>query len=345
MLWATTSRQGEPLKLQLAFYVLSNAAFYPGRYQEARDFALKAKEIALELGSRWFMAYILDDLGRIDQVMGDYKSAKDNFRTTYKIRQDFDDPEGMALALNHLAQIALLEEDYHQAKQLFEQSRWLYLDIGDRGGLARSLSGLARTARLRDNLESAGNYLAEALNITSEMGFIHLTLELLVESGELLLTESIPEQGILLLAGVSFQPSASHEAQEKAQQLLDSNRDRLAPDSFEAITKQGKASNLDQLLAAAKTDLADFNSAQELASGAEPVIKSNEQLIFESLTDRELEVLGLMSEGLSNPEIAERLIIAVGTVKSYTNQIYSKLGVRNRVEAAAKSRDLGLLPS
>jgi DNA-binding CsgD family transcriptional regulator/tetratricopeptide (TPR) repeat protein len=336
---------GESLKLQLALYVLSNAAFYQGRCQEARDFALNAKAIALELGSRWFMAYILDDLGRIDQVMGDYKSAKDNFRTTYKIRQDFDDPEGMALALNHLAQIALLEEDYHQAKQLFEQSRWLYLDIGDRGGLASSLSGLARTARLRDNLESAGNYLAEALNITSEMGFIPLTLELLVESGELLLTENIPEQGILLLTGVCFQPSASHEIQEKAQQLLDSNRDRLQPDSFKAITRQGKGSNLDQLLAAAKTDLADFNMAQELASGAEPVIKSNDQLIFESLTDRELEVLGLMSEGLSNPEIAERLIIAVGTVKSYTNQIYSKLGVRNRVEAVTKARDLGLLSS
>jgi tetratricopeptide (TPR) repeat protein len=267
---------GEPLKVQLAFYVLSNAAFYQRHYQEARDFALKAKAIALELGSRWFMAYILADLGRIDQVMGDYKSAKDSFRTTYKIRQDFDDPEGMALALNHLAQIALLEEDYHQAKQLFEQSRWLYLDIGDRGGLARSLSGLARTDRLRDNLESAGNYLAEALNITSEIGFIPLTLEILVESGELLLTENIPERGILLLSGVSFQPSASHEAQEKAQQLLDSNRDRLAPDSFEAVTKQGKESNLDQLLAAAKIDLADFNRAQELASEAEPS-SSNEE--------------------------------------------------------------------
>lgn len=336
---------GEPLKLQFAFYVLSNAALYQGHYQEARDFALKAKAIALELGSRWFMAYILDDLGRIDQVMGEYESAKNNFRTTYKIRRDFDDPEGMALALNHLAQIALLEEDYQQAKQLFEQSRWLYLDIGDRRGLARSLSGLARTDRLQNNLKSAGNYLAEALNVSSEMGFMPLTLELLVECGELLLTGNIPEQGILLLAGVSYQPGAGHEAQEKAQQLLDSNRDRFAPELFKAVTKQGKESNLDQLLAAAKNSLADFNKAQEQASAAEPVIKLNDQHIFESLTDRELEVLGLMSKGLANPEIAERLIIALGAVESHTNQIYSKLGVRNRVEAVAKARDLGILPS
>ena len=49
-----------------------------------------------------------------------------------------------------------------------------------------------------------------------------------------------------------------------------------------------------------------------------------------------------MAEGLTNPEIAERLIIATGTVKYYTGQIYGKLGVRNRVEAVALGRELHL---
>jgi len=61
------------------------------------------------------------------------------------------------------------------------------------------------------------------------------------------------------------------------------------------------------------------------------------------LSERELEVLTLLASGRSNTEIARDLFIALGTVKTHTNNIYRKLGVRNRAEALARTRDLKLL--
>lgn len=66
--------------------------------------------------------------------------------------------------------------------------------------------------------------------------------------------------------------------------------------------------------------------------------------LVEPLTERELEVLHLISLGLTNKEIAGQLFIAVGTVKAHTSTIYGKLDVSNRTEAAARARQLGILP-
>ncbi len=65
--------------------------------------------------------------------------------------------------------------------------------------------------------------------------------------------------------------------------------------------------------------------------------------LIEPLSDRELEVLRLLGAGLSNRQIAERLIVTVGTVKSHVHNIYGKLGVERRTEAIARARDLHLL--
>ena len=65
--------------------------------------------------------------------------------------------------------------------------------------------------------------------------------------------------------------------------------------------------------------------------------------LAESLSERELEVLTLLASGRSNKEIARDLFISVGTVKTHTNNIYRKLGVRNRAEALIRARSLQLV--
>jgi len=55
-------------------------------------------------------------------------------------------------------------------------------------------------------------------------------------------------------------------------------------------------------------------------------------------------LLRLIAEGLSNQEIAHRLFISLPTVKWHTSNIYGKLGVKNRTQAVAEARALGILP-
>jgi LuxR family maltose regulon positive regulatory protein len=61
------------------------------------------------------------------------------------------------------------------------------------------------------------------------------------------------------------------------------------------------------------------------------------------LSERELEVLRLMAAGCSDREIANELVIAIGTAKRHGANIFDKLDVRNRTEAVTKARQLGLL--
>jgi DNA-binding CsgD family transcriptional regulator len=61
------------------------------------------------------------------------------------------------------------------------------------------------------------------------------------------------------------------------------------------------------------------------------------------LSERELEVLNLLSSGKTNSEVAGDLFVSVGTVKSHTGNIYRKLGAKNRAEALARARELGLV--
>jgi LuxR family maltose regulon positive regulatory protein len=80
-----------------------------------------------------------------------------------------------------------------------------------------------------------------------------------------------------------------------------------------------------------------FAAQPPAAPGAQP------DGLVESLSARELEVLRLLAEGLSNQEIAHELVIAVGTVKNHLKNVYGKLGVHSRTQAVVRAREAGLL--
>lgn len=61
------------------------------------------------------------------------------------------------------------------------------------------------------------------------------------------------------------------------------------------------------------------------------------------ITARELEVLGLIADGLSNREIADRLFVSENTVKTHSNRLFDKLGAKRRTQAVQRGQELGLI--
>jgi LuxR family maltose regulon positive regulatory protein len=90
-------------------------------------------------------------------------------------------------------------------------------------------------------------------------------------------------------------------------------------------------------LLAALAPRGDWQGTPVAAAG--PV---RDELLVTPLGKREQEILSLITDGLSNPEIAERLVISVATVKTHINNLYGKLGARSRTDAIARARRQGL---
>ena len=77
---------------------------------------------------------------------------------------------------------------------------------------------------------------------------------------------------------------------------------------------------------------------------SEKIVNPNNPLpLVEPLTEREMDVLRLIAAGYTNQQIADELVLTLGTVKSYTSHIYGKLNVANRTQAITAARKQGLI--
>ncbi|MCC6166373.1 MAG: tetratricopeptide repeat protein, partial [Caldilineaceae bacterium] len=291
--------------------------------------------IAEQARNRWFMAYCLHEMGNAARTLGAYAEAKQHYQAGYALREEFADPEGMAVALNHLGAVAVAQREYAEAERLYQRSLAIYRKIDDPGGLVTALDGLARTYCASGQVQMAIHPLAHALRIATTAHFVALRLALFVTIGQLLLQIGRQEQALELLTFAQLHPSASHETGARARRLLDQS----ASPPLTRAALHDRLDDLDKITAKLQLELATLDPSYAPPASITP----RARLLVEPLTARELELLQLLAGGLSYQEIAGRLIIAVGTVKSHAHHIYAKLGVRNRVQALSKAIELDLL--
>jgi ATP/maltotriose-dependent transcriptional regulator MalT len=270
----------------------------------------------------------------------DYPAAKGHFEAGYLIKRDFQDAEGMALALTRLSEIAIAQGDYAEAKNLGGQSRALYQQIGDRGGLATAFNMLAQAALGLGEIDSARQLLGQALELALAIDYIACLLAIFYNAGHWLLETGETEPGLNLLALVQHHPATTQTTREQVLRLFDEAKSYLAPDLL-AVSRAG--SEATDLTAVGRDLFITLTESVQSLRADKPLGSEAFPSLVEPLSERELEVLQLLVDGLQNREIAARLTISLNTVKTHIGNIFGKLGVNSRVRAASRARELDLL--
>jgi ATP/maltotriose-dependent transcriptional regulator MalT len=319
-------KHGPPVAAIFPHYGMASAFLAQDDYVRAKAHAAQSLALAGSVGHRRGMAYSHGILGRVALVEGDLQTAKRHFEAANRIYEEYAEPSSMAEHLANLADVALRQQEWPEARQLFSQSHALYEELGDRGGIARTRLGMGIIAQNTDELDAARIHFGHALEVAVDGQIVPVILSIATAVGDfLLLGDDTRALGLHALSFVYHHPSCDGQTR---QQITDS----LARSGVIAHELEPIPEPLDEVVAELQNELA-----------APPVDTVQIQSLVEPLTERELEVLRLLAAGRSNPEIAEELIVAEGTIKSHASRIYRKLDVTNRTQAVVRARELGLL--
>jgi DNA-binding CsgD family transcriptional regulator len=244
--------------------------------------------------------------------------------------------EGIASTTSYVAGLAAVAArhlgDADRAAELAAESRAVgeNLKSPSAAASARHIAGLI--AFDRGDLEVADGELHAALIVRVELGWRPEVVDSLEALAAVAAVHESDQEAVRLLGAAASARRAigyqRYPVDEPAwQRTMAAVRLRLGDDAFEAAWAEGEALDLD--------------AAATYASRARGE-RGRPSIGWASLTPTEIEVVRLAAQGLTNPEIGERLFISRGTVKTHLAHVFAKVGVANRSELAAEvaRRDL-----
>lgn len=231
--------------------------------------------------------------------------------------------------------------NYEQCRHLCEKSKTNPANHGL--GMMVACWGLATAQYGLQLYEAAWKSVQEGIHLAQTENATAAKLWLLPLTAVLLHQQGKSEQAVNALALASSHPLSPtgwmplwtplHELRNGWQREI-----ATAVAAISSSTPEKTLSEIETMILTPYTE----EQKETKRSGEDTAVVANQTLI-DPLTNRELEVLQLIAAGLSNRQIATELVIAPGTVKYYTSNIYSKLLVNGRTQAVAQARELGLL--
>jgi len=307
------------------YWHLSHIQHERNKLSESRYYAREAVNICQQWGEKEALVYSLLSLVRTYVAQGETEKADQTIRQAMHIAGQIS-PKALEKFRNWLVYYRLQQGKTEEAELW---ARDYDLRVEKRYSYDRLFS-VQNMARL---LFAKGNY-SEALGIVTAL------LKLVAEVGAKLYTIKFS-----VLQAKTFQalnqPDEAMDAMEVALSLAS------VEGNVRSLLDEGEPVARLLYAAAQKGICPDYCQVllDEFSKQTSGVVDASGRSgdLVEPLSDRELEVLRLISQGLTNHQIAQQLILSLHTVKSHARNIFGKLGVKNRTEAVSRARLLNLL--
>jgi non-specific serine/threonine protein kinase len=315
-------------------------------YTASETWMQESLSIARELNEPQLIAYGIYGLGIIARFRGDNDRAEELLTESLGLFRQLGERVGTYISLFNLAEAATARGDYERAHTLHEESLALKRAQGDEWSIANSLMSLAVVARHQGKYDRPLDLLNESLALFQKIGDTANIALCLREFSAMSAIQGHSQFAVQLYAAADTVLEAlgypsSHVYRAESSHPLAKVHSRMGEARFNAAWESGHALTLDQAVEQARGLRLSLKEKIDLhplhVSGTEG------QTLLVSLNERELEVLHLIAEGFSNQEIAERLVIALSTVKWHINNLFGKLNVHSRTQAVAQAKELGLL--
>jgi predicted ATPase/DNA-binding CsgD family transcriptional regulator len=342
----TLARYDEaPDELRLrALEGLGTLTGWQGEYEQATARLDEALRLARAFGDEYSLARVLSRLAWVAWLNGRYERTAELVTALAACREAADP---WSLAYGFLGLGFLLRELGRDdaAVATIEDSLALFRNEGveERHGAALGLTKLALLTRDRGEVARAARLARQGLEAARALRDPHVTVYCADDVAQLVGERGTPDDVARLLGGIDALReilSWRRAPRERAahDDLVADLRHRLGEEAFAAAWAAGRGLAPDEVVEAARTCL---DSAER--SGEAPAEPTAARHATNPLSEREQEVLRLVAEGLTNQQIAERLVITERTARFHVTSIFNKLGADNRAQAVALAAQRGLL--
>lgn len=341
----TTERYSKELSPLLRARVLFGAAEF-ARYQGAheRTCTLLEEQVALlqTLNDPARLAEAQVYLGTALGMKGEHERAQALCQAGLDFYRAHNQVGGITRTLLALSLSALSQGKYLRAIALSEEGCALLREAGDYSYLLYSLFILAQATILQGNMEQARHVCQEALHLSQQLKQnFGLAASLGLIASVARLQGKMAQAARLFGAAQALQeriqaplPPSGRALQERMVFLV---RSALGKEQFDLHYSEGQNRSLEQILAEAEAVL----QATSTPSDAPPTTPASSPLAL--LSQREREILALVAAGLTDAQIAERLLISRYTVSSHLQSIYTKLHINSRAAATRLALENGLI--
>jgi predicted ATPase/DNA-binding CsgD family transcriptional regulator len=326
--------------LQHALADVGYLSLQQGDYRDARASFDEALAVAAAAGPNPDQALQLDNLGWLALVQADFPAARALSEQALSLARGCGDSWTAGYALVNLGYVALHDGELVSARRLLEEGAALQRQIGERVVLAHCLEALGQVATAQGQHQEARASLSECLRLRQDMGDPAGIADTLESIAALNAADMQPELGVVLAGaaaalrdGLGAAPTPMGQA--ALEQWLVPLRKTLGEDAIQHAWNAGRVMPIDR---AVNLALAPSAAAKARRTRADPAPGEPDMV----LTAREREVATLLAHGLTNRQIADRLVITERTVGAHIGHILDKLGFHSRHQIAvwASQHDL-----